>query len=143
MSSQSEPTASWSPIEALSRWWRTWTESQATDLRCCAEDDVARIAKDVGLSVGELRLLASRGPESADLLLQRMAALDLDQKEVSELVPRTFQDLQRVCTLCESKRRCARDMARDPAASEWKDYCPNAATLMALNAQPWTSRHEW
>ena len=42
---------------------------------------------------------------------------------------RTFQDLQRVCAMCESHRRCARDLARDSAIPAWKDYCPNAATL--------------
>jgi hypothetical protein len=135
---------SWSPTKTISRWWRDWTRrGSGLDLKCCGEDEVERMAKDIGVSASELRRLATLGPDSADLLLRRMAALDLDRKEVSQTEPRTFQDLQRVCTMCNSHRRCKRDLARDSADRAWQDYCPNAATLMALNAQPWRSRAEW
>lgn len=140
----SEPK-NWSPTKALSQWWQHWTarRSARLELRCCAEDEVERIARDIGLSASELRSLASRGPDSADLLLRRMAALDLDRNEVSRTEPRTFQDLQRVCTMCKSRGVCKRDLGRDAADPAWQDYCPNAATLMALNALPWRSRSEW
>jgi hypothetical protein len=136
---------SWSPTKALSQWWRDWTRrgSARSELKCCGEDEVERMAKDVGLSASELRRLAAHGPDSADLLLRRMAALDLDRNEVSRTEPRTFQDLQRVCTMCNSKRRCKRDLAHDSDDPIWQDYCPNAATLMALNALPWRARSEW
>jgi hypothetical protein len=136
---------SWSPTKAVSQWWRDWTRrsSALSELKCWGEDEVERVAKDVGVSASELRRLASLGPGSADLLLRRMAALDLDRNEVSRTEPRTFQDLQRVCTMCNSHRRCKRDLARDSADPAWQDYCPNAATLMALNALPWRARAEW
>jgi len=102
-----------------------------------------RMARDLGVSVPELHRLASLGPQSADLLLRRMAALDLDIKEVSEVAPQTLRELQRTCTLCEHHRRCLRDLTRDPAIPAWKDYCPNAVTLMALDKLPWESRREW
>jgi hypothetical protein len=101
------------------------------------------MAKDVGVSASELRTVARFGPEAADLLLRRMAALDLARNEVAQTEPATFQDLQRVCTMCESHRRCARNFARDSADPDWKDYCPNAATLIALSALPWAERREW
>jgi Family of unknown function (DUF6455) len=136
---------SWSPIKALSQWWREWTtkSSARLELKCCGEGEVERMAKDIGVSASELRTLANRSPDSADLLLRRMAALDLDRNEVSRTEPRTFQDLQRVCTMCNHHRRCRRDLARDSADPAWEDYCPNAATLMALNALPWRARSEW
>ena len=136
---------SWSPIKAISQWWQDWirTGSALAELKCCGEEEVERLAKDMGMSACELRRLASHGADSADLLLQRMAVLDLDRKEVSQAEPRTFQDLQRVCTMCQSRRRCTRDLARDAADPVWEDYCPNAGTLMALNAMPWRSRAEW
>jgi hypothetical protein len=134
-----------SPIEAISRWWRDWMRkgSALSELKCCGEDEVERIAQDVGVTAAELRKLMSHGPEAAELLLRRMAALDLDRNEVSRTERRTFQDLQRVCTLCESRRRCARDLARDSADPAWRDYCPNGATLEALDALPWAARSEW
>ena len=134
-----------SPFEAISRWWRSWARgsSALSELKCCGEDEVERIAKDVGVSAAELRKLVRRGPEAADLLLRRMAALDLDRNEVSRTEPRTFQDLQRVCSMCESRRQCARDFARESADTAWQSYCPNATTLMSLNALPWAARREW
>ena len=135
----------WSPTKAVLQWWRGWTRQSAArlELRCCGEEEVERMAKDIGVSASELHTLASLGPESADLLLRRMAALDLDRNEVSRTEPRTFQDLQRVCTMCTHHRQCRRDPARDSADPAWESYCPNAATLMALNALPWRARSEW
>ena len=132
----------WSPIQTILQWCRDWTEG-GSPLQCCGEETVERIAKDVGVSVPELRRLANLGSESADLLLHRMEVLDLDRNEVSQTTPETLRDLQRTCSMCESHRRCARDLARDSAIPAWKDYCPNAATLIALNALPWSSRREW
>lgn len=119
------------------------TEDDASVLSCCADAEVERMARDMQMSPAELRAVVRRGPNAADLLLKRMAALDLDPSEVSQVAPETFRDLQRSCALCESKRRCSRDIASNPAKPEWKDYCPNAATLMALDAMPWVSRREW
>ena len=133
---------SWSPIKAILQWCREWTRSDGlTELKCCGEEEVERIARDFGVSASDLHRLASLGSGSADLLRYRMATLDLDQDEVSRIT-RTFQDLQRVCSLCDSRRRCVRDLASDFANPTWKVYCPNAATLMALNALPWSSRRE-
>ena len=139
------PVGQKSLIKAVSQWWREWARraSARFELKCCGEEEVERMARDIGLSSSELRRLASLGPDSADLLLRRMAALDLDRKEVSQTEPRTFQDLQRVCSMCNHHRRCRGDLARDADDPAWHDYCPNASTLMALNALPWRARSEW
>jgi hypothetical protein len=144
MSAPPSGQKSWSPTEAIFQWWRDWIrQGSALELKCFGEEEVKLIAKDVGVSPSELRRLASLGPESADLLLSRMAALDLDRNEVSRIERGTFHDLQLACKMCESHRLCARDLARDSANPAWKDYCPNAATLVALNALPWAARREW
>lgn len=140
MSAVSVEQKSGVPSEFIVRWFLNWVRESS--LFSC-EGELERTAKDVGISVSEFRRLASLGPESADLLRRRMAALQLDRNEVSAVEPGTLQDLQRVCTMCESHRRCARDLARDAAIPAWKDYCPNAATLIALDALPWAARGEW
>jgi hypothetical protein len=56
------------------------------------------------MSTSELRAAARKGPKAADLLLRRMADLDLDPKEVTRVEPAAFRDLQRVCTMCKSHR---------------------------------------
>lgn len=134
----------WSAIKSVLKRWRDSRKGSVLDLKCWAEQDLERMAKDLGISVSELHKFASLGPQSADLLLRRMAVLDLDKKEVSGIAPQTLRELQRTCTLCANKRLCARDLARDAGSnSAWENYCPNAATLMALNALPWSSRSEW
>ena len=101
------------------------------------------MARDLNISVSELHRLASLGPQSADLLLRRMTALDLDKDEVCEIAPQTLREMQRTCALCINKRLCARDLTRNASNPAWENYCPNAATLNALNALPWSSRSEW
>ena len=128
-----------SPLQAFLH----WVGHSQSSFGICSDEEVERMAQDVGTSTAELRQLASRGPKSADLLQERMAALDLDRGEVARSEPATFQDLQRVCTMCDCHRRCARDLERDPLNAAWEHYCPNATTLKALGAQPWAVRQEW
>jgi hypothetical protein len=132
-------------MEGMKQWWRNWRSagSRLTELACCGDYEVERMARDLGMPSSELRKIANRGPDAADLLLRRMAELNLDNKEVAATAPGTFQDLQRLCTLCESHRQCARDLGRDPAGKAWEDYCPNGATLKLLDSLPWASRSEW
>jgi hypothetical protein len=129
-------------IDVISEWWssRTIRSSALSELECAGTAEVERIAKDVGVSAPELRNLISRGPDAANLLLLRMAALKLDRSEVARNEPAMFQDLQRVCSMCQSKRQCRRDLARGSPDPEWEDYCPNVATLKALDALLWLPR---
>jgi len=123
--------------------WRWWRERSNANLADCGDEEIEHIAKDLCMSASELRELAQKGSGSADLLLCRMASIDLDPEEVSLTQHQTFQDLQRVCTRCRSRRRCAKALACEPNSPEWEDYCPNAATLNELDALPWAARREW
>jgi len=131
-----------SPLALLQQWWQAWTSNGPvfSNPACCAEGEVDRIAHDIGLSTSELRELTRHGSEAADLLLQRLTALHLDASEVEHVRPETLRDLQRVCSLCESHRRCAHDLKQHASDPAWEEYCPNVATLRALNALPWASR---
>jgi Family of unknown function (DUF6455) len=134
-----------SPIGAILAWCRQLAKgwSPASDLECCGEIEIERMARDIRMSASELRAIMKLGPDAADLLQRRMAALDLDPKEVSRIEPETLRDLQRVCALCRSHRRCARDFAHKAATETWNEYCPNTDTLAALSAMPWVARREW
>jgi hypothetical protein len=134
-----------SPLEVLAQWWLAWTgfAPAYSEFSGSAQDEVGRIAKDVGVPPAELKTVARLGSDATVLLLRRMKSLELDPKKVSRMEPGTFQDLRRVCTLCESQRRCSRDFASDSADQVWEDYCPNVATLKALSALPWAARHVW
>jgi hypothetical protein len=93
-----------------------------------------RIASDVGVSGTDLSILAGKWPDAADLLYWRMNEIKLDRKEVTQAEPQVMRDLQRVCTVCGSKRRCGHALA-NPSDPAWQKYCPNATTLSALAAE--------
>ena len=122
--------------EAIADWWRkrALARDNLAELDTCGREEIERIAHELRMPAAELRGLASRGPQAADLLLERMAALQLDPKDFDGANGGILRDLQRLCTLCDSPRRCARDLARDPRDAVWEQYCPNAGTLGALQA---------
>lgn len=132
-----------SPAKVISQWWQNWTNprSNFSDLSCCVTGEVERVAREAGVTVAELKTLARLGPDAADLLPRREAALGLNSVEVMRAAPRTVQDLQRVCSMCECQKQCARDLTLNPTDPAWEKYCPNVETLKALNAMPWASRH--
>jgi hypothetical protein len=144
MFAQAQGRHSLSPFRSMLAWWRARLKrSSEPDFGCCDQTEIERMAKDVRMSASELRALARKGPKAADLLQRRMAALDLDPKEVAWLEPAVSRDLQRVCSMCKSHRQCAWDFARRAPLSAWKGYCPNTGTLEALNGMPWPARREW
>jgi hypothetical protein len=143
MSDPRPGTKPWPILHRMTEWCRDWiaANSRVSELSCCGEYEIERIARDLGMPLSELRKVAEHGPKSADLLERRMKVLNLDRKEVAALG--SLQDLQRVCTMCKNHRKCAQDLGRDPENPVWEDYCPNVATLKMLDAMPWASRREW
>src|SRR5271156_81632 len=72
-------------FDGLRQWWQSWrgAGSRLTELACCGDYEVERMARDLGMPSSELRKIANHGPDAADLLLRRMAELNLDNKEVA------------------------------------------------------------
>ena len=94
------------------------------------------VSRDLGTSLGELRALAGKWPDSsAELLRRRLEALDLDPADISRSQPATARDLAVRCTLCTDKTRCRHDLDRNPSASAWREYCVNTTTLNALKSE--------
>ena len=125
-------------VRTLARWWREYVGRRSTvaALADWGPAESARIAHDVGLSgAAELRVLAGKWPHSADLLARRMQQIKLDAAEIVQVEPEVVRDLERVCTLCASKRKCSRDFAKERSPSFWQTYCPNTMTLKALIAE--------
>jgi hypothetical protein len=104
------------------------------DFVSCGAAEVERIARDVGVSGADLSILAGKWPDAAHLLYWRMNEIKLDRTEITQADPQVMRDLQRVCTVCGSKRRCEHELAKNPSDPAWQKYCPNATTLSALAA---------
>jgi hypothetical protein len=120
--------------------FREWAHQRKVIRQCRQQldetsgDELARIAKDVGISPIELRQMAKLGPNAAKQLLNRMVALRLDPDVIAKTEPIMMRDLQRLCSACTSKKRCQRDLVRDRDDPMWQQYCPNAGTLDALQS---------
>jgi hypothetical protein len=99
------------------------------------DSEMSRVAQDVNLSVPELRTMAGKWPDAADLLSQRLAALELDTARVGTATPGVLRDMQRVCSSCSEKSHCGHEIDQDPSSPEWRDYCPNVETLEALETE--------
>jgi hypothetical protein len=121
----------------VARWWRKWWGNRAAraELENCNPQELRRIARDIGASPDELRILAGKWPESADLLSRRLQALALDPSEIERSQRSVSNDLKKLCSLCASKGQCDFDLDTFPSHPGWREYCPNARTLMALAAE--------
>jgi|SRR5262245_34131674 len=91
--------------------------------------EVRCIARDLGVSPFEMRTLAAKGKNAADLLVRRMNTLGLDPAQVDLAV---MHDLQRCCSICMQKGLCIHELEDKPRPATWPEYCANEQTLTAL-----------
>jgi len=141
MEAKSAETVRWPFLEnvivPLADWWRKHlaTRQTAESLDAMGPDEFARMAQDIGISASDLRALARHCTDAAGLLEQRLKTLGHSAEDLARTASAQLRDMERLCTLCESKGRCARDLAADPADPVWKQYCPNHETLAALQQE--------
>jgi hypothetical protein len=116
----------------LGRWFQDWSRrrTRLAELESCGPAEVEHMARDLGMTRGELSVLAGKWPDSADLLSRRLVQVNL-----TGVKPEVLRDLERVCTLCGSKRKCEYDLTIHPSGGAWTEYCPNTPTIGALMAE--------
>ena|SRR5436305_12870978 len=121
-------------IAPLAEWFRRRAaiNENLADFNAFSPGEMARMAQDVGLSASDLRELARHCSDAAELLDRRLDSLGLARPELAVTATAELRDMERLCTLCVSKGRCARDLATDPGDPVWRQYCPNEQTLVAL-----------
>ena len=104
--------------------------------------DLARAARDLGLSRPELDLAMALSPGFVALLsrrlalplARRMAALGIDRQALRIRNPRLAEHMAVRCADCALHARCDADLDRDPDGRAWQRYCGNAGTLARLQA---------
>ena len=99
------------------------------ELDQCEPSEVAQIAHDLSVTPEELKVLAGKSPDSASAIDQLLAALGVDRLRRPFSEPALVRDLQRLCSVCDFKRQCGRELAAGTAAALYRAYCPNAYTL--------------
>jgi len=106
--------------------------TSVNEIACLEPRELACIARDLGVSPCELRVLAAQDKSAADLLLRRMETLRLDPAQVDSAV---MHDLQRCCSMCRDKVLCVHELEDRPREATWPKYCPNEQTLAALTEE--------
>jgi transcriptional regulator with XRE-family HTH domain len=121
-------------LNAIANWVKKYRYAAGLhqELAECGTDDVARIARDLGIDTAELLKLVDNGPGAADLLKRMLRALGADGNALALTDPLVMRDLQRLCISCSYKKRCEHDLAAGTAAQNYREYCPNAVSLEAL-----------
>jgi hypothetical protein len=101
------------------------------ELQRCDRREIESIARELNVSPTELGDLVSMPSDSIVSLSKRLSHAGLSETSLATSHPEVLRDLQRVCSQCPSKARCARDLGRERRATPSK-YCPNEQTLQAL-----------
>jgi hypothetical protein len=121
---------------AITQGWRTriaGAESKLSKGASTGAGEIGPATRNVGLCASDF--CASDRSGGDGLLRRRMETLHLDPNELAQSDSLMFGDLRRLCMMCKSRGACALELARgsaDPAWGEWREYCPNAATLNEL-----------
>jgi hypothetical protein len=134
----SNPIGEHSPIESMFGAIANWVTSyrQAVGLRRelakCGPEEVAAMARDIGLSTQELEFIARKGPNAADELPKLLRALGVNPQKISSDRIGALRDLQRICTTCGHKAQCKHELAAGTAGKHYHGYCPNAVSIDEL-----------
>ena len=91
-----------------------------------------QIAGELRMSPTDLEELVRQGPHAADELPKMLMALGIDQEALARTEPHVLRDMERVCSMCDHKRQCDRDLAAGTAAKHYEEYCGNADTIDGL-----------
>ena len=121
-------------LDAIANWVKKYRHAVGLrgEFAHCGAEEVALIARDIGVNPEELITIANKGPHAADELPKLLRALGVDPKKLGSNDPSLMRSLQRICISCGHKDQCQHDLAAGTAASNYRDYCPNAMSLDAL-----------
>ena len=103
-----------------------WNELERLD-----SQEMEAIARELNLSKAELCALTFTPSGALQSLSKRLSHAGLSEDELAVDHADVLRDMRRVCSQCQSKARCARDLKHERRATPAK-YCPNERTLRAL-----------
>ncbi len=121
-------------VESLINTFADWLQHrrELSEIRQMDRTELYRIASDMRVSPGVLDLLVRQGPHAADELPKLLKALDIDEADLARTEPLVLRDMERVCAMCASKRKCDHDLAAGTSAGHYAEYCLNAPTIDGL-----------
>ena len=98
--------------------------------------NLGQIASELRMTSADLEALVRQGPHAADELPKMLRALGIDQADLARTETHVLRDMERVCSVCNHKRRCGHELAAGTAGANYEEYCGNASTIDGLGANP-------
>jgi uncharacterized protein YjiS (DUF1127 family) len=120
-------------LHSLHEAWARYRQRRAAvaELQALGHTELERMVQDADVTFSDLLALAKQNGDSASLLYKRLEQAGIDFRKLDQAV---LRDMQRCCTLCESKSQCAHELEDHPKAASWPQYCPNRQTIEALGS---------
>ena len=117
-------------IDTFANWLHHRRE--LSEARQMDPSDFDRIAGELRISPDQLDALVRQGPHAADELPKLLKALGVDEGSLARSEPQLLRDMERVCALCNQKRKCNRELAAGTSSEHYGEYCLNASTIDGL-----------
>lgn len=117
-------------IDSFASWLKHRRE--INEMRQLDRADFDRIASDLRIAPDDLEELVRHGRHAADELPKMLQQLGISAEGLGRAQPLLLRDMERVCSLCNQKRQCDRDLTEGTAAENYHGYCGNASTLKSL-----------
>lgn len=125
--------------ELAQRWWQRQTSLRELD--SLSRGALRELAGDVAVNEADLYNLISRSASDDELLPRLLASTGLDADRLALQQPAVMRDMAVVCAGCAMTQRCRRELDREEAAANYRQYCGNADTIGALRRERprWTA----
>jgi hypothetical protein len=119
---------------AIANWVTSYRNAVGlkNEFAMCGTEEVARMAKDIGVTPSQLQELVRKGPDSANLLKRMLVALRVDPKIIADIDPLVMREMKWLCITCGSKKRCKHELAKGTATEHFHEFCPNAVSINEL-----------
>ncbi|MCK1738075.1 hypothetical protein IVA79_29805 [Bradyrhizobium sp. 138] len=118
-------------IDSFADWLKHRREMN--EIRRLDRADFDRIASDLRIAPDDLEELVRHGKHAADELAKMLEQLGINAEGLGRAQPLLLRDLERVCSLCNHKGQCDRELAAGTAAENYHGFCANASTLESLD----------
>jgi hypothetical protein len=102
------------------------------ELDWLTSDQIAGIARDVGVGPADLARFVKAGAHAADQLPKLMRTLGISPAVMDD--EQQMRELKLVCIACRRKARCDHELASGTASENFQSYCPNAPALLRAHA---------
>jgi hypothetical protein len=128
-------------LERAQHWWQR--QLALRELDAVGRDALGDLARDLAVNEVDLYYLVSRSASDAGLLPRLLASIGLDAGRLSRQQPVTMRDMAIVCAGCAMTPRCRRELEREEAAANYRQYCANAHTIGALRRERRRREARW